>query len=271
MPTAPVDQGCAAIQRSTSSASCCSSGRYSSWSRPSDSPAAAQVHPQRGVPVPREVDVARPVARRRAVPLAVGDVLEDRRDRVAPRRPRGARCGRPAGCRRPSGSTRGRSCAPGAGGRSPRASADRRSEQLVRVLAEPGRGPAAPARRPSTLKTLPSRRTGPTPGCSTDCTSPLARTCSSSNSWSSRRTSPAGTRRAASAATASATPRRAKPSSTARTCAARRSRSAASAGLGLGVVRRTGPSRPSSSHTCRRCSALRQASAMNPSAQACAR
>ena len=59
----------------------------------------------------------------------------------------------------------------------------------------------------------------------------------------------AGTRRAASAATASRTPRRAKPSSTARTCAARRSRSAASAGSACGLSA-NGSSRPSSSQTC---------------------
>ena len=45
--------------------------------------AAAQVHAQHRVAVAREVGVARLVARRRAVALPVGDVLEDRRHRVA--------------------------------------------------------------------------------------------------------------------------------------------------------------------------------------------
>ena len=45
--------------------------------------AAALVHAQHRVAVAREVGVARLVARRGAVALPVGDVLEDRRDRVA--------------------------------------------------------------------------------------------------------------------------------------------------------------------------------------------
>ena len=80
-----------------------------------------------------------------------------------------------------------------------------------------GAGRPLPVGRPSTLKGLPRRRTGPTPGCSTVCTRPFARTCASSKSWSRLRTSPAGTARAARASIASPTERPANPSSTART------------------------------------------------------
>ena len=45
--------------------------------------AAAQVHAQHRIAMAREVGVPRLVARRRAVALPVGDVLEDRRHRVA--------------------------------------------------------------------------------------------------------------------------------------------------------------------------------------------
>ena len=167
--------------------------------------ATALVHTQHGVAVSREVGVARLVARCRAVALPVGDVLEDRRDRVAlgvlwqpdarakaravrerdPRvvdRAHGARQVGYDPHRRAGAPSSSSACSPSAGA---------------------GRAHAAAA--PSTLKGLPSNRTGPTPRCSTVWTRPFARTCASSKSWPRLRTSLAGTRRAPSAATASRT------------------------------------------------------------------
>ena len=164
--------------------------------------AAAQVHAEHGVPVPGEVgvDAASRAARCRP-PCGMG-CTRGWPAPGPPRRPRGARCGHLAGCRRPAGSRRGRSGAPGAEAHRSRASADRRSEQLVRVRVERRRRRPAAAAFPSTLNTPPSSRTGPTPGCSTVWTRPFARTCSSSKSCPRPRTSLAGTRRAASAVTA---------------------------------------------------------------------
>ena len=123
-------------------------------------PGAAQVHPQRGVPVPREVHVARPVARRRAVALAVGDVLEDRRDRVAL-----GVLGKPDAGAEP-GAVRHRDPHVVDRAHGAREVAHHAHQRIGAPSSSsacspsPGAGrPLAPA-RPSTLKTLPSRRTG---------------------------------------------------------------------------------------------------------------
>ena len=82
MPTAPEHQGCAASQAITSSASSCSCGRYSSSRIPSESPRAAQVDAHARVAVRGEVRVVARVAHGERVALAVGQVLEQRRDRA---------------------------------------------------------------------------------------------------------------------------------------------------------------------------------------------
>ena len=82
MPTRPVHHGCAASQASTSSASSCSCGRYSSSMTPSESPEPRMVDAHGRIAVAGEPGVHERVAGRRAVVLAVGDVLEDRRHRV---------------------------------------------------------------------------------------------------------------------------------------------------------------------------------------------
>ena len=74
----PVHHGCAASQSSTSSASSCSCGRYSSSRIPSESPEPRWSTRTAGVAVAGEPRVHERVARRRAVVLAVRDVLEDR-------------------------------------------------------------------------------------------------------------------------------------------------------------------------------------------------
>ena len=273
MPTAPVHQGCSAIQRSTSSASCCSSGRYSSWSRPPDSPLPRRSTRSAAYPCPAKYawrDQSRGAV---PSPLRYGMYSRIAGHGVALGvlgKPDAGAEPRAVGQRDPDVVDR---AAPGAAGPLTTRISGSALEQLVRVLAEAGRRPAVRARAtPSTLNDAaeqPHRaharlldRLDQPVGAHLLVVEELRR--------AGAPRSPARAR-AASAATASATPSRAKPASTARTCAARRSRSAGVGRLGLRVRPRAGPRARGARTRWRRCSALRQASATKPSAQACAR
>ena len=214
--------------------------------------AAAQVHPQRGVPVPGEVGVPRPVARRRAVALAVGDVLEDRRAPGSASASSGSQMRAPSRVPSDSGiqtwsimrTGRGRSVTTLIGASALRA---------ARRRARRGRGPDGRARAaaPSTLKGLPSSRTGPTPALLDRLDEAVrAHLLVVEELRRALRTSLAGTRRAASPATAScdAQPREARLDG-GHVQRPGRSRSARVRGLGLRVRRRAGRSSPSSSQT----------------------
>ena len=117
MPTLPLHQGCAASQAMTSSASSCSCGRIFVVHQPVGLAVAAHVDADAGIAVAGEIGVGEGVAPGRAVALAVGQVFEDRRHRVALGVLRQPDAGGEAGAVRRAESTGSRSRGPDAGTR----------------------------------------------------------------------------------------------------------------------------------------------------------
>ena len=164
MPTAPVHQGCSAIQAITSTPSACSWRAVLVVGQAVGVAAAAHVDPHAGVAVAGQVGIQQLVAGGGAVALAVGQVLEHGRHRVAARRPRAARSWRPGGCRRRAGSRCSRSRAPGRG--------QSRTTVAIHVLLEveheraqlqAARRPSCPIRARGGSRT--ARRAGAQPPC----------------------------------------------------------------------------------------------------------